>query len=110
MESPVAQAIGGATDSETAPVIHVQDLVKRYPSRPVNAVDGVSFDVRRGEIFGLLGHRRPDHPQHGRSRIHLPSRGDCGPRTPSGVGPPGCLEGARPRRAGADGPGPLDAS
>ena len=31
------------------------DLVKRYPKSPVNAVDGVSFEVQRGEVFGLLG-------------------------------------------------------
>jgi ABC-2 type transport system ATP-binding protein len=33
--------------------IIVQDLVKQYPK--VRAVDGVSFSVDRGEIFGLLG-------------------------------------------------------
>ena len=35
--------------------IDVQNLVKRYPKSQVNAVDGISFGVRRGEIFGLLG-------------------------------------------------------
>ncbi|HEY4346196.1 MAG TPA: ABC transporter ATP-binding protein [Gaiellaceae bacterium] len=35
--------------------VSVQDLVKRYPKSDVNAVDGVSFDVRPGEVFGLLG-------------------------------------------------------
>jgi ABC-2 type transport system ATP-binding protein len=33
----------------------VRDLVKRYPKRDKNAVDGLSFEVRPGEIFGLLG-------------------------------------------------------
>ncbi len=37
----------------------VEQLVKVYPGRrgkaPVRAVDGMSFTVRRGEIFGLLG-------------------------------------------------------
>lgn len=33
----------------------MQDLVKRYPKSPVNAVDGVSFSVHRGEVFALLG-------------------------------------------------------
>ena len=33
--------------------IVVQDLVKQYPR--VRAVDGVSFSVDKGEIFGLLG-------------------------------------------------------
>src|SRR5579863_6962010 len=38
-----------------APAIEVCDLVKRYQKSKTNAVDGVSFQVRRGEIFGLLG-------------------------------------------------------
>jgi ABC-2 type transport system ATP-binding protein len=33
----------------------VRSLEKRYPRSAVNAVDGVSFAVRRGEVFGLLG-------------------------------------------------------
>jgi ABC-2 type transport system ATP-binding protein len=37
------------------PVVEVRDLVKRYRKAKVNAVDGVSFAVRRGEVFGLLG-------------------------------------------------------
>jgi ABC-2 type transport system ATP-binding protein len=35
--------------------VEVRDLVKRYPKSPVNAVDGVSFGVAAGEVFGLLG-------------------------------------------------------
>ncbi len=38
--------------------IDVRNLVKVYEKRgqpPVRAVDGISFQVRRGEIFGLLG-------------------------------------------------------
>jgi ABC-2 type transport system ATP-binding protein len=35
--------------------VEVDQLVKRYPGRPVDAVDGVSFAVERGEVFGLLG-------------------------------------------------------
>jgi ABC-2 type transport system ATP-binding protein len=33
----------------------VSELVKRYPGRPGKAVDGISFTVERGEVFGLLG-------------------------------------------------------
>ncbi|MFI5843651.1 ABC transporter ATP-binding protein [Catenuloplanes sp. NPDC051500] len=33
----------------------MKELVKRYPKAPVNAVDGLSFEVAPGEIFGLLG-------------------------------------------------------
>jgi ABC-2 type transport system ATP-binding protein len=36
-------------------VIEVKDLVKRYRKADRNAVDGVSFDVSRGEFFALLG-------------------------------------------------------
>lgn len=35
--------------------IEVQNLVKRYPKASFNAVDDISFSVRRGEAFGLLG-------------------------------------------------------
>ena len=37
------------------PVVEVHDLVKQYRKSKVNAVDGVSFAVHRGEVFGLLG-------------------------------------------------------
>jgi ABC-2 type transport system ATP-binding protein len=40
---------------ETITVIAVEQLVKRYRRAQRNAVDGLSFQVRRGEIFGLLG-------------------------------------------------------
>ena len=33
--------------------VEVQDLVKRFEE--VRAVDGISFSVRRGELFGFLG-------------------------------------------------------
>lgn len=38
---------------DTQPVIVVSDLHKSYG--PLRAVDGVSFEVREGEVFGLLG-------------------------------------------------------
>lgn len=34
-------------------VIEVKNLVKKYPK--LTAVDGISFEVEKGEIFGLLG-------------------------------------------------------
>ena len=37
------------------PEVEVRELVKRYPKGDRNAVDGVSFAVGRGEVFGLLG-------------------------------------------------------
>ncbi len=39
----------------TGTTVEVRDLVKRYPRSPVNAVDGISFSVAAGEVFGLLG-------------------------------------------------------
>lgn len=39
--------------SDSAPVIDVKDLVKAFGT--FRAVDGISFTVRRGEIFGFLG-------------------------------------------------------
>ncbi|MDQ3406961.1 MAG: ABC transporter ATP-binding protein [Chloroflexota bacterium] len=61
----------GASGAETAPdaqgevLVKVTDLVKHFPIRggllgirrrgAVRAVDGVSFDVRRGETLGLVG-------------------------------------------------------
>jgi ABC-2 type transport system ATP-binding protein len=38
-----------------AAAVEVEELVKRYPRGRVNAVDGVSFSVAAGEVFGLLG-------------------------------------------------------
>ncbi|MFE9046542.1 ABC transporter ATP-binding protein [Streptomyces sp. NPDC012421] len=35
--------------------VEVHALVKRYPRRDVSAVDGLSFTVAPGEVFGLLG-------------------------------------------------------
>jgi ABC-2 type transport system ATP-binding protein len=39
----------------SGPAVEVEGLEKRYPKSPVNAVDGVTFTVERGEVFGLLG-------------------------------------------------------
>src|SRR5215471_10185455 len=40
---------------EATQAIAVKHLVKRYPRTQHNAVDDISFSVRRGETFGLLG-------------------------------------------------------
>lgn len=41
------------TMTATRLAVVIEGLVKRYG--PVTAVDGVDFDIERGEIFGLLG-------------------------------------------------------
>lgn len=38
-----------------APIVEVEDLVKRYRKAKTNAVDGISFGVRPGEFFAFLG-------------------------------------------------------
>jgi len=43
------------TSTRSTSAVEVSELVKRYPKRPVNAVDSISFSVTPGEIFGLLG-------------------------------------------------------
>jgi len=35
------------------PVVRVREFVKRYSK--LTAADGVSLDIRRGEIYGLIG-------------------------------------------------------
>ena len=39
--------------AEMSTVISVKNLVKRYGK--LSAVDGISFEVQKGEVFGLLG-------------------------------------------------------
>ena len=36
-------------------IIKVKDLIKQYNSNQVKAVDGISFDVKKGELFAFLG-------------------------------------------------------
>jgi oligopeptide/dipeptide ABC transporter ATP-binding protein len=57
-----ATAVAGSAAS--TPLVEVRDLVKHFPIRggvlqrtvgTVQAVDGVSFDIRRGETLGLVG-------------------------------------------------------
>ena len=40
-------------DTPDTSVVVVRNLVKQYPG--VKAVDDISFDVHRGEIFGMVG-------------------------------------------------------
>lgn len=53
LSSPVIQTVPNTPGTE--PVIQVQSLVKRYRKSDVNAVDGISMDVRPGEFFAFLG-------------------------------------------------------
>jgi ABC-2 type transport system ATP-binding protein len=49
----VPSAASPAAASSTRPIIAVSDLRKRYGD--LVAVDGVSFEVAEGEVFGILG-------------------------------------------------------
>src|ERR1700688_4793352 len=51
----VSELVGSIPREDTlaSPVISVRELVHRYDNR--SALNGVSFDVRPAELFGLLG-------------------------------------------------------
>src|SRR2546422_1464326 len=68
----------------TDAILEVQDLVKHFPVRrsgiqrllwgrkfAVHAIDGVSFDLRRGEIFGLVGESGCGKTTVGRTVLRL---------------------------------------
>jgi ABC-2 type transport system ATP-binding protein len=56
MTDETEPALGNdAAASQPDGLVEVVELVKRYPKAPVNAVDGISFSVATGEVFGLLG-------------------------------------------------------
>jgi ABC-2 type transport system ATP-binding protein len=52
VEQTTAQA---AVHGSSETIIAVEALEKQYPRSPVKAVNGISFAVGRGEVFGLLG-------------------------------------------------------
>lgn len=58
LERPVEPAdlpTPALSSGDRGATVIVRDLTKRYPGRPVNAVDGISFEVAPGEVFGFLG-------------------------------------------------------
>src|SRR3990172_5480940 len=66
--------------TDQKPLLSVQDLRKYYPVRGgilyrtvahVRAVDGVSFDIRRGETFGLVGESGCGKTTVGRTGLQL---------------------------------------
>ncbi|MDB5058965.1 MAG: oligopeptide transporter ATP-binding protein [Chloroflexi bacterium] len=89
MSDGYRQGLVGHTPGNTAgpdspspvPLLQVQDLVKAFPRRvglfdrravsPPRAVDGVSFDVARGETFGLVGESGCGKSTIARCVLHL---------------------------------------
>ncbi|UWG46395.1 ABC-type oligopeptide transport system, ATPase component [Halanaeroarchaeum sp. HSR-CO] len=67
------------TDQHSDAIVEVNDLKKYYESggvgpfakQPVKAVDGVNFDIRRGETLGLVGESGCGKTTLGRTLIQL---------------------------------------
>ncbi len=55
MSSEQTTASRPVADAASEMIIAVEALEKQYPRSPVKAVNGISFTVGRGEVFGLLG-------------------------------------------------------
>ena len=47
------------------------EIVRREPERAVKAVDGVSFDIKKGELFGVVGESGCGKTTMGRTILRL---------------------------------------
>ena len=80
MSSPMMQKKPAAEEFGGEPVLKVTDLTKYFPIRSrlikrtignVKAVDGVSFEVRAGEVLGLVGESGCGKSTTGRAVMNL---------------------------------------
>lgn len=55
MTSPVAVSIEHLSKTYPPPLARLKQILRRPVKPPVEALNDVSFDVREGEIFGLIG-------------------------------------------------------
>jgi oligopeptide/dipeptide ABC transporter ATP-binding protein len=64
-----------ATEPKADPIVSVRDLEVRFQTMDrratVKAVDGVNFDVRRGETFGIIGESGSGKTTIGRALVFL---------------------------------------
>ena len=74
------------TASDRKPLLSVRDLHKHYAGRgkgmfgkasSIRAVDGISFDLARGETLGLVGESGCGKTTAGRATLRRPQPGDA---------------------------------
>ena len=62
------------TENKSVPILKVENLTQTFKAGSrnfVKAVDGVSFEVQKGEVFGLVGESGSGKTTTGRSIIGL---------------------------------------
>jgi len=68
--------ISPAADTKPDPIVSVRDLEVSFQTMDrratVKAVDGVNFDVRRGETFGIIGSESSENPDRGKRPSAVP--------------------------------------
>jgi len=74
-----SEVVASASGVKADPVLRVRDLRKTYrtggglfrPAREVKAIDGVSFEIARGEVLGLVGESGSGKSTVGRAIVRL---------------------------------------